>query len=281
MTDGTHLTSEGGLRTRGKFHKQSTLVKPLVTVITVVRNGKEHLEDTIQSVLSQTYDNIEYIVIDGGSTDGTIDIIKKYDEQLAYWISEPDNGIYDAMNKGIAHATGEWINFMNAGDSFYTNDVIAKIFTNSAVHADVIYGDHHVVYDRVYSKVHKAGEIKDLWKGMIFCHQSSFTRTPLMKRQKFNSQNRIAADFEALYSLSLNNHTFHNTGLVISSVAAEGLSGTNTLLAVKEQWMVVRKLSNSFFKNMFYAYLIIKRIGKNMVKAALPQNVVNRIRVKL
>lgn len=89
-----------------------------ISIITVVYNGISEIEKTIQSVLNQTYPNIEYIIIDGGSTDGTIDIIKKYQGQLAYWVSEPDEGIYYAMNKGIQKATGEWIHFRNCGDYF-------------------------------------------------------------------------------------------------------------------------------------------------------------------
>ena len=95
-----------------------------ITVITVCHNAAKTLEKTIKSVLNQTYPNIEYIIIDGGSTDDTVDIIKRYADRLAYWISEPDKGIYDAMNKGIEVATGEWINFMNAGDTFYEENTI-------------------------------------------------------------------------------------------------------------------------------------------------------------
>ena len=92
-----------------------------VSVITISYNAVSVIEDTIQSVLNQSYKDIEYIIIDGGSTDGTVDIIKKYQDKINYWVSEPDNGIYDAMNKGIDKATGEWINFMNAGDYFHSN----------------------------------------------------------------------------------------------------------------------------------------------------------------
>lgn len=93
---------------------------PLISVVTVAYNAVTTIEKTILSVINQTYPNVEYIIIDGGSTDGTVEIIKKYANKLAYWVSEPDNGIYDAMNKGAKVATGEWINFMNCGDSFFT-----------------------------------------------------------------------------------------------------------------------------------------------------------------
>jgi len=128
--------TEGGLRTKG-FSKQDVLDKPLVSVITVVFNGAQHLENTIRSVVNQTYDNVEYIVIDGGSTDGTLEIIRKFGEAIDYWISEPDKGIYDAMNKGLNAASGEWINFMNAGDAFCSKESITntvKEFSESMVY---------------------------------------------------------------------------------------------------------------------------------------------------
>uniref|UniRef100_C6E0L2 Glycosyl transferase family 2 n=1 Tax=Geobacter sp. (strain M21) TaxID=443144 RepID=C6E0L2_GEOSM len=114
---------EGGLRTKGYF-KQSFICKPLVTVITVVFNGQKHIEETIQSVICQTYDNVEYIIIDGGSTDGTVDLIRKYREQIDYWVSEDDEGIYDAMNKGIKLAQGTWIALLNSDDYYVDKDAL-------------------------------------------------------------------------------------------------------------------------------------------------------------
>jgi len=102
---------------------------PLITVITVVLNGEKTLEETIKSVISQTYPNVEYIIIDGGSTDGTLDIIKKYEDYIDYWVSEPDKGIYDAMNKGIVISFGEWLNMLNSGDLYYNSMVIENIYT--------------------------------------------------------------------------------------------------------------------------------------------------------
>ncbi len=112
---------EGGLRTLG-YTKRNVSDKPLVSVITVAFNSALRLENTIRSVVNQTYDNVEYIVIDGGSTDGSLDIIREFGGCIDYWRSEPDRGIYDAMNKGLSAARGEWINFMNTGDAFYARE---------------------------------------------------------------------------------------------------------------------------------------------------------------
>ena len=101
--------------------------KPLISIITVVFNGEKKLEKTISSVINQTYDNLEYIVIDGSSKDGTIDIIKKYEDKINYWVSEKDSGIYEAMNKGILASKGDYINFMNAGDFFTRKNLVSEV----------------------------------------------------------------------------------------------------------------------------------------------------------
>lgn len=114
---------EGGLRTQGVYPSD----KPLVSVVTVVRNGEKTLQQTIQSVLNQTYRNIEYIIVDGCSTDRTVEIIRSYEERIAYWLSEPDRGIYDAMNKGIALASGQWIHLLNADDCYCDNSALEQV----------------------------------------------------------------------------------------------------------------------------------------------------------
>ena len=115
----------------------------LISIVTVSYNAVLTIEQTILSVINQTYPNVEYIIIDGGSTDGTVDIIKKYEDKIAYWVSEPDKGIYDAMNKGVVVATGEWINFMNAGDIFTDGDVIDKLFHQNIIinRVGIVFGD--------------------------------------------------------------------------------------------------------------------------------------------
>lgn len=121
---------EGGLKIKGLFNKKTKKEKPLVSIVTPVYNGEKYLEDTIQSIIKQTYDNIEYIIIDGGSTDKTLDIIKKYEDKIAYWMSEQDRGMYDGINKGFKMATGEIFAWLNSDDKYYHSavEIVVGIF---------------------------------------------------------------------------------------------------------------------------------------------------------
>lgn len=143
--DTMHFTPhklEGGLRANALFNKKSKRDEPLVSIITVVFNGEKHLEQTIQSVVNQTYDNIEYIIIDGGSTDGTLDIIRKYKDKIAYWISEKDEGISDALNKGIKLSSGEMIGIIHSDDYYAGKNVVGNVVNEFNKHQNIkaIYG---------------------------------------------------------------------------------------------------------------------------------------------
>lgn len=196
-----------------------------ISIITVCYNAVETIENTILSVINQDYDNIEYIIIDGGSTDGTIDILKKYQESITKWISEPDNGIYDAMNKGIKIATGEWINFMNSGDTFVENDVLTNIFTNdSYIKTSVIYGDS--VFD-VNGKLYISPALDFSSLSMGFVHQSSFVRSSDAKEFMFDLKYRLAADYDMMMRLKKDNRVFSYVNMAISMYDTSGLSAQN------------------------------------------------------
>ena len=174
---------------------------PKVSVVTICYNSVQFIEKTIQSVLSQTYSNIEYIVIDGGSTDGTKEIIEKYSSKISYWCSEKDGGIYDAMNKGIKKATGEWINFMNSGDCFVSENVLVDVMSEQiendicVVYCDTIfdYGDHKEKFI--------CNGLKDITYKMVFCHQSCLIRTSIHKERHFSLKYKIASDYDFFYNL--------------------------------------------------------------------------------
>ena len=209
--------------------KDNNMNNPKISVVTVVYNDVDHIESTIKSVISQTYPHIEYIVIDGGSTDGTVDIIKKYKNSIAYFISEKDNGIYDAMNKAINAANGEWISFINSWDSFYSNDVIEKIFSNRFKNGvDVIYGD--VCLITVDGNLIKTfGKLKPDMVPFNLCHQSTFTKTRLLKKYKYDTSYRIAADMDFFNKINKNeNSIFEYIPIIIANYeCGHGTSANN------------------------------------------------------
>ena len=143
----------GGRRTRGADNR-GTAGKPLVSVITVVRNRAERVEETIRAVLGQTYPYIEYLVIDGASTDGTVDVLRRYDDRIGYWMSEPDTGIYDAMNKAIELVTDpeSYILFANSDDRLYSPQAIERLVEGGGG-ADLVHGKMTVTDGRGFSRL--------------------------------------------------------------------------------------------------------------------------------
>lgn len=171
---------------------ESLMEQPLVTIVTVTYNAEDLLEDTILSVVNQSYKNIEYIIIDGASTDKSVDIIKKYEDQIDYWISEPDEGIYFAMNKAVEKATGKWINFMNAGDSFANDTTIELVMEKVDNDTELIYGDYLNSKREFCTVEHR----QNILRSMPCCHQSLYVRTKLMKEDPFKTLFRISADYD-------------------------------------------------------------------------------------
>jgi len=190
---------EGGLRTKG-FFKKSYKNKPLISIVTVVYNGEKHLEQTINSVLGQDYDNVEYIVIDGGSRDGTLGIIKKYEEGIDYWASEADSGVYDAMNKGASLCSGEYIAFLNA-DDWYNSDTIETVVAEAAKgSSDYIFGNVDIFMGTKleYSLNNRMNEYK---VKIPFGHPSLFVKKKYMFRDPFNLNYEVVADYNFILGL--------------------------------------------------------------------------------
>lgn len=154
---------------------------PKFSIITVTYNAEKVLEDTIQSIVTQSYKNVEYIIVDGGSTDGTLAIVNKYREHIHTVVSEPDKGLYDAMNKGIKLATGDYLCFLNAGDGLHEDDTLLQIAHSltRTILPDVIYGETDIVDSEghfLYKRRLSAPETlhwKSFKKGMLVCHQPS------------------------------------------------------------------------------------------------------------
>lgn len=226
---------------------------PVISVITVVYNDAKHIEETILSVINQTYPNIEYIIIDGKSTDGTLDIIKKYEHKLNYWISEPDKGIFDAMNKGLIHATGTWINFMNSGDIFANANVINNVFNKKNFEDKfVIYGD--AIYVRPNGKVFsKAKNVKSIRYNMPTTHQAFFVKSDIAKNIKFNTIYKYAADYNMIYNIfhKYGNHKIQYVPEIITEYeACTGLTMQNQNKVFREV-IKIRKIDLKWFWDYF------------------------------
>lgn len=174
-------------------------MNPVLSVITIVYNNARDIERTMLSVLGQTYDAIEYIVVDGASNDGTLEIIKRHESRIAKLISEKDKGIYDAMNKGLTLATGDYVIFMNSGDEFYAADTVTKVFA-TAPDADIYYGETEMVNDEretLGQRRHQAPD-KFNWRGfkygMSISHQAIYIRRTLT--EPYDPKYQLSADID-------------------------------------------------------------------------------------
>ena len=217
--------------------------QPFVSIITVVYNAKSALEATIANIISQTSKSFEYIVIDGGSTEGTVDVIKKNQEHIAYWISERDNGLYDAMNKGLRVAKGKFIWFMNAGDLIYDNKVIENLEKLYTPDTDVFYGETIMIDEQgtvIGDRRLKAPEkltYKNLSMGMVVCHQSF-----IVKRECcdfYNTDYKIAADIEWMINALKKSNKVVNTHQYITRFKEDGLSKKNISRSLRERFKIM------------------------------------------
>lgn len=238
--------------------------KPLISVITVCFNSVKTMEKTIQSVLEQTYKNIEYIIIDGGSTDGTLDIINKYKDKISYIVSEKDAGIYDAMNKGSAVATGEYLNFMNSDDYFFNNSSIEECLPYLDGQNDIVYGDVEVRYDKL-KFVKKKLPPKYLWAAPAN-HQSSFIRRDAMLKYGYNISNKIVADYEFFLSVYYGGGKVIKINKTIASFYNGGYSQKNYKQMILDCHKTVKKFVKNPLVDIYYKLMTIKPLIKKTLK---------------
>jgi glycosyltransferase involved in cell wall biosynthesis len=248
---------EGGLRTKGYF-KKSFSSKPLVSVITVVFNHHEYLEQTIQSVLNQTYDNVEYIIIDGGSTDGTTDIIRKYEQAIDYWVSEPDSGIADAWNKGILASNGDIIGLINSDDWYELNavaDVVGLLMQNRA--AGIIHGNRRQ-WNELGTKVLGISKPATQFEKVPpfrspVNHPTCFVRRQIYQTYGlFNKSYRVAMDYEFILRLCRHKVYFLYLNTVITNMRTGGVSCG--LAGIREARDILIRNGGKINKVRFYYY---------------------------
>ena len=236
---------------------------PKFSVITVTYNAEKVLEDTIQSVIAQTYHHVEYIIVDGASKDGTLSIIDRYRPRIHTVVSEPDKGLYDAMNKGVRMCSGEWVIFMNAGDLFASDDVLQLVFGKKQQwEADIIYGD-----------VVKNGEVKQapanyyLYHRMIFCHQSVFVRRSCLLDIPFDTRHKLSADLKFFIEQYQRHARFMHIGIPISIFDTSGVSNSQRSKGLYDNIRVVCETIPypqriRFVMRLLVPYIICKLRGK-------------------
>lgn len=249
-----------------------------LSVITVCFNAEKEIKATIESVINQTFNNFEYIIIDGASSDQTLGIVKEYipifkNKGITLTvISEPDKGIYDAMNKGISIANGTWINFMNAGDIFYSCTSLSDFFRNSIPqNISYCYGDTLEIYEwgnMLFSKKKKKSSI------MPFCHQSVFVRSEVMKKYKFDLQYHIISDYDLFYRLKKDNYKYEERNVIITIYdATNGLSSQHPL-KVDLEYLRIYRINEKWYYPLIVLKLYITRGIKNIFKFILPKSLI-------
>jgi len=188
LPEGKGWKGKGGLRDQGYF-KNSYKNKPLISIVTVIFNGKKFLEETILSVINQSYDNVEYIVIDGGSTDGSINIIKKYEDKIDYWVSEQDRGIFHAMNKGALLSSGDFVYYLNAGDMFFSDQVLSNVFNSKK-----IFSQYNLIVGNVLLTLDEQDFGFSNRIGLNIPHQGVFIARTIFINIRFNEELKVFGD---------------------------------------------------------------------------------------
>lgn len=277
LQSNTHL--QGGLQTRGYFKRSgASYDERLVSIITVVFNGERFLEHAITSVLSQSYSNIEYIIVDGGSSDGTLDIIQKYEDAIDFWISEPDSGIYDAMNKGLGAVCDNqaYVMFLNADDTLCGNTVIEDAVVAGGG-AEFIYGRVALVDPMSSNLVAVSGKevgLSNLLYGMICHHQAILSSKSLFDDiGVFDSHYQLAADYEWVVRVFSSERIRRFIPVPLSSMRLGGASEQHYFRSLAERRQIVRKhfgyagLTKYILYSLVFEYLrffgkvILTRLG--------------------
>ena len=243
---------------------------PKFSIITVTYNAGKVLEDTIQSVVFQTYRNVEYIIVDGGSTDNTLDVVHKYQERICKVISEPDKGLYDAMNKGIRMATGDYLCFLNAGDELHENETLQKIvYTLKGKEVpDVIYGETAIVDEEGhFLHMRRLSTPEHLhWKsfkeGMLVCHQAFLTRRELALANPYDLRYRFSADFDWCIRIMKQSKYLHNTHLTLIDYLNEGMTTQNHKASLKERFRIMTKHYGWISTILHHGWFVIRLFYK-------------------
>ncbi len=222
------------------------MTKPVLSIITVSFQAEKELQTTIDSILAQTWKHFEYIVIDGGSNDGTMELLKRTSSLFTqagishHFLSEPDRGIYDAMNKGSRIACGQWLLFLNAGDLLADNQVLEQVFRIPS-ESQILYGDTLCIYQGSI-KLYPALPLERLCYEMAFCHQSAFIRRELLLKYPYDLTYRVCADHFFFLSMYLKQKVFEYRPFPIAIYEISGYSDSNKVLSHQEKRQMQKEL---------------------------------------
>ena len=247
---------------------KSQIHRKFISIIVVSLNTKKEFLKTIKSIQKQDYKNYEVIVVDGKSTDGTVQEIKKLKDKKVKYIIQKDNGIYDAMNKGIRKSLGKWIIFMNSGDLFYKNNVLNNFLSENVKNYEIVYGNTVVSAKNLkYIVNSKPFDHKTLL--MPFCHQSVFVKSDILKKRNFSLIYRFSSDFDFFYYCYLSRKKFQKIDYIISKVKSSGFADKNRQMVFNENLTIIKKKGNKSLLYFIFSKIFINLCGSNNLKRPL------------
>jgi glycosyltransferase involved in cell wall biosynthesis len=239
-----------------------------LSVITITWNAAATLERTLRSVREQSWPHIEHLIIDGGSDDGTLELIGRFAHEQLRWVSEPDRGLYDAMNKGAAMAKGDYLCFLNAGDTFFAADTVEKMMLTfeDASAPDILYGETAIVDDAgtfLHMRRLKAPE-KLNWKsfrqGMVVCHQAFIVKRELF--EPYNLAYRFSSDFDWSIRMMKKATSIHNTRLTLINYLNEGMTTRNRKASLKERYRIMARHYGQLSSFLHHLWFVVRALLK-------------------
>lgn len=256
-------------------HNEQAL--PLVSIITVVYNNRAELAVTMDSISAQTYPNVEYIIVDGGSTDGTVELIKQRADEVSRWVSEPDKGLYDAMNKGQQMATGDFVWFMNSGDLINSPDTLNDIFKAHGLKDDAYYGETYLIDEAgeilgtrsqlSTRKIPAALSWKSFRKGNVISHQSLIVRRSIAAT--YNLKYPAAADIDWEITSLKQAKSVVNTGGVVSRFLVGGFSNSHKVSSWQERWAIMQRHYGLLQTVAYHIYFVFRAAAFKLFGAKL------------
>ncbi len=239
-----------------------------LSVITVTYNAERTLERTLNSVREQSYPHIEHVVVDGKSKDGTLALIRAYENPQLRWISEPDKGLYDAMNKAAAMTSGDYLCFLNAGDTFFSSDTVAEMMQSvpQSTFPDILYGETAIVDNNgkfLHMRRLKAPETlswKSFRQGMLVCHQAFIAKRSLF--EPYDLSYRFSADVDWCIRLMKKAKLIHNTRLTLINYLSEGMTTQNRKASLKERYRIMAKHYGQISTFLHHVWFVVRAVIK-------------------